>query len=556
MIICYHINMKILKNKLIYIILFLVVISALVTYFLLFNKKELIIDFSLIGDKYVTINYGEEYSEEGYELIVNGNKETNINIINNIDYSRLGEYKIIYKYIDDYKEEHELNRIIKIVDNELPIITLEGNLEESIIEGEEYKEKGYNAIDNYDGDITDKVIIDNKVNNKKSGNYEIKYTVSDSSNNSYEIIRKVIVTKPKTVITKTETKSDEKKTNTEEIKKTYPNTITKNEFNNTGIYYEGHLEGNNGIIKILLKSNDNNISFDMLVNGDNYSGVIDISKVPNGNYEVYLASTNEEKLVNKMELIDRIVRSKVNDKLVSVNYDSDNVNIKVEDFNYEYDVLIDVGHGGNDIGSSNKYIYEKDMNLTVSLYEKCRYEEHGLKVYINRTTDTYGPLMGDTSWNQLSRRAYLLGYYGVVSRVSYSNHHNSTVSSKASGYEILTPAHYDSLEHELNIINEFNKIYTLKENHPRMYTRNYDTGEILSTIDGKKYDIKDYYCIIRIPYLLFNTKMVIYEPIYISNNNDYEWYWVNNNWKTISEIKIKEYLKELNVSYNEETSCK
>ena len=44
---------------------------------------------------------------------------------------------------------------------------------------------------------------------------------------------------------------------------------------------------------------------------------------------------------------------------------------------------------------------------------------------MTRTTDTYGNGLGsDYSLSRLHRRAYEVGYYGTVSKVVYSNHHN------------------------------------------------------------------------------------------------------------------------------------
>ena len=48
-------------------------------------------------------------------------------------------------------------------------------------------------MDNYDGDITDKVEVINNIDNTKVGKYEVKYIVKDSSDNSIEVKREVEV---------------------------------------------------------------------------------------------------------------------------------------------------------------------------------------------------------------------------------------------------------------------------------------------------------------------------------------------------------------------------
>ena len=42
----------------------------------------------------------------------------------------------------------------------------------------------------------------------------------------------------------------------------------------------------------------------------------------------------------------------------------------IDYYNYHYDVVIDPGHGGSDIGTSNGIIAEKDVNLRVSKYKR------------------------------------------------------------------------------------------------------------------------------------------------------------------------------------------
>ncbi len=190
------------------------------------------------------------------------------------------------------------------------------------------------------------------------------------------------------------------------------------------------------------------------------------------------------------------------------------------------------------------------------MYEKCRYESHGLKVYMTRTSDTYGNGLGDESLLRLQRRAYEMGYYGVVSKIVYSNHHNAGGNSNYMGYEILLPGYLtlDELTNELNIVSKFNNIYPLKESHVRFYARDYDTERIYSKLDGSVYTFKDNYAVNRIPYKLFNVKSIIFENSYLSNKDDFNWYWKDKNWIKVSEAKIEVYVNSLGVTYNSDNS--
>ncbi|HCC3219347.1 TPA: DUF5011 domain-containing protein, partial [Legionella pneumophila] len=86
----------------------------------------------------------------------------------------------------------EVQRKIHVVDEEKPYISLtEGNVEIEV--GDEYTEPGYTAIDNVDGDVTDKVEVAGDVDTSTPGEYTLTYTVTDSSDNSYSVTRIVKV---------------------------------------------------------------------------------------------------------------------------------------------------------------------------------------------------------------------------------------------------------------------------------------------------------------------------------------------------------------------------
>lgn len=51
-------------------------------------------------------------------------------------------------------------------------------------------------------------------------------------------------------------------------------------------------------------------------------------------------------------------------------------------------IAVDAGHGGEDLGSTRKGLYEKDANLAIALHLQKLLEEAGYEVYMIRDTDT------------------------------------------------------------------------------------------------------------------------------------------------------------------------
>jgi peptidoglycan/xylan/chitin deacetylase (PgdA/CDA1 family) len=104
------------------------------------------------------------------------------------------ENDIVYYTVSDSSgNETTVQRVIERTDVTKPIITLKGDESITIKAGTAYAEPGYQATDNVDGDITDKVTITGSVNIYHADTYKLTYTVTDSYGNTGTAERTVIV---------------------------------------------------------------------------------------------------------------------------------------------------------------------------------------------------------------------------------------------------------------------------------------------------------------------------------------------------------------------------
>lgn len=174
--------LKVIKNKtfiIISCIIFLIVIIFLAFYLIVSNSLK------LNGESKINISYNEEYKENGATFKVFGNNLTkNIKVSSTVKNGKVGSYKVIYKAKYLFFTVKKI-RIVNVVDEIAPIITLSGENKINICPGKDYEEKGYEAIDEYDGDLTDKVTLTSDEN-------QIIYEVSDSSGNKEKVIREII----------------------------------------------------------------------------------------------------------------------------------------------------------------------------------------------------------------------------------------------------------------------------------------------------------------------------------------------------------------------------
>lgn len=194
-------------------------------------------------------------------------------------------------------------------DTEKPKIELIGDETIVLKVGDKYEELKAAAVDNVDGDLSNKIKITGKVNTKVAGTYIIKYTVSDNSKNKATITRTVIVEEkeeePKTpeVIDDEDDEDDDNGGGTNPTPSPSPaptptvdTTAPIIVFNDNSLY-QTICAGNqvntavNGIYGYIARDNvDGNITSRVQISGD--TGVINTPGVYNLYYKVSDSSGN------------------------------------------------------------------------------------------------------------------------------------------------------------------------------------------------------------------------------------------------------------------------
>ncbi len=149
-------------------------------------------EISLNGNQKVFVSINGEYVETGVKATYHGKNITKqVKVTGNVNTDKEGTYKIVYS-VKKGVFEKTVTRTVVVKDLEEPELELTGGDEVYVCEGDKYKEVGYKANDNVDGDITDKVKINEEEN-------QITYTVEDKEGNKTEKVRKIIykdTTKP------------------------------------------------------------------------------------------------------------------------------------------------------------------------------------------------------------------------------------------------------------------------------------------------------------------------------------------------------------------------
>lgn len=146
--------------------------------------------FNLNGDSEVKLPVFSEFTDPGATAVYKKeNISDKIEVTTTLDVNKIGNYDILYS-IKQGKKHHSLKRKVSVVDEEKPIIVLNGDERITVSKYEFYSEPGVTATDNYDGDITANVKTEIIPQN---GEYIIKYSVFDSSANYSETFRYITV---------------------------------------------------------------------------------------------------------------------------------------------------------------------------------------------------------------------------------------------------------------------------------------------------------------------------------------------------------------------------
>ena len=147
---------------------------------------------TLDGDKEMTLSSMDFYKEPGYS----SNDNYDGLITDSVDVTRSikdATCTITYRSTDSSGNSSQKERIIHIKDIVPPVITLNGASSITIRQGSQYTDFGAIAVDDLDGDLTNRITPTGTVDTSKEGEYTITYSVYDLSGNLGSATRKVTV---------------------------------------------------------------------------------------------------------------------------------------------------------------------------------------------------------------------------------------------------------------------------------------------------------------------------------------------------------------------------
>lgn len=180
------------KQRIRFYLMLPVIISCLIgicIYVYVYHVNRFDLKMELRGQPHVILEYGQTFEDPGAVAVFSGTHllqdgvEIPIHVDGAVNTQLLGAYEICYR-AEHERWRGEVSRTVEIVDTVEPLIWLVGSPAAYVIPGETYREEGFMARDNYDGDLTDQVI-------KTAYRNKISYAVADSSGNRTQVVRTI-----------------------------------------------------------------------------------------------------------------------------------------------------------------------------------------------------------------------------------------------------------------------------------------------------------------------------------------------------------------------------
>ncbi|MCP4272558.1 MAG: DUF5011 domain-containing protein [Gammaproteobacteria bacterium] len=154
---------------------------------------------TLTGDNPQTIEVGAAYTELNATAADNIDGDISGSIVidaSTVDTNTVANYSVTYDVSDTAGNAATTEtRTVNVVDTTVPVITLTGDNPQNIDIDSVYTELGATASDNYDGNISANIVIDETaVDTSTEGSYNVTYNVADAAgNNAVQVTRTVNV---------------------------------------------------------------------------------------------------------------------------------------------------------------------------------------------------------------------------------------------------------------------------------------------------------------------------------------------------------------------------
>lgn len=150
---------------------------------------------ALLGGADVTVECGVPFDDPGASVLDVCEGDLPVIVTGNVNTAAPGNYTLTYSASDAAGNVAQtVTRIVRVADNGVPTILLNGPQTVNVACEDTYDELGATAMDNCEGDLTSEIVISGSVDTSTPGQYTVNYDVVDSvGNRAARVFRTVVV---------------------------------------------------------------------------------------------------------------------------------------------------------------------------------------------------------------------------------------------------------------------------------------------------------------------------------------------------------------------------
>ncbi len=126
---------------------------------------------------------GNNFAEPGYQTSDNCSGVANLNRSSTVNQGEVGTYEVTYLLKDEAGNQAKTTRTVLVKDTLEPSVSLKGDDPYEVLVDSSFNDPGVQYSDNYWGQGSITLTKSGTVNTSKVGNYELTYSVTDSSGN-------------------------------------------------------------------------------------------------------------------------------------------------------------------------------------------------------------------------------------------------------------------------------------------------------------------------------------------------------------------------------------
>lgn len=152
-------------------------------------------ELTLLGNNPTILECGAVFSDPGAVAmdICAGDLSETVLASGDVDTTTPGDYQRTYSVSDPSGNEAQVTRVVRVLDQQAPILNLLGAETMTVECGAAFIDPGATAFDVCDGDLSSSILVSGLVDTSTPGEYTLTYSIFDAAGNQRQASRLVIV---------------------------------------------------------------------------------------------------------------------------------------------------------------------------------------------------------------------------------------------------------------------------------------------------------------------------------------------------------------------------